>query len=371
MPAPDPTPGVVSDWKSSDGTSQLLQRLVSNTYSLASAGGGGAAWGSITGTLSDQTDLQAALDAKATKVANTFTGQQTISLNGAASTPPLTLTGTWFTGGSGTTTKPQLLIEPTGATTNNWSTSGTGLGINAATGFAGNLIATQLNGAARFSVGFDAKTILRADNTTLTLMNNSGSSRVIMGDFSGTGSWFQLLTDNAIINLGVANDVTLTRKAAATLQMGADAAGVTNQMFTAANRITSDGVGANLTIAPGNGLGAAGGSLIFSTFTTGATGVAGTLTPRLYVNGPNGFLQFGGQTNQFPALTNSTTELRCRLADDSDFADLAVANLTASAQIDAAGGFLVNTTPGVTVGPFTSITSITVEGGIVTDLQGS
>lgn len=36
-----------------------------NTFTIAASGGGGT-WGSITGTLSDQTDLQAALDAKAT-----------------------------------------------------------------------------------------------------------------------------------------------------------------------------------------------------------------------------------------------------------------------------------------------------------------
>lgn len=35
---------------------------------ISGAGGGGGAWGSITGTLSDQTDLQAALDAKGDKV---------------------------------------------------------------------------------------------------------------------------------------------------------------------------------------------------------------------------------------------------------------------------------------------------------------
>ena len=35
---------------------------------VAASGGGGGTWGSITGTLSEQTDLQAALDAKANKV---------------------------------------------------------------------------------------------------------------------------------------------------------------------------------------------------------------------------------------------------------------------------------------------------------------
>jgi hypothetical protein len=74
------------------------------------------------------------------------TGDVTLALNGAASTPPLDVTGTWFTGGTSTTTKPQVLIEPAGTTSTAWSTSGTGLGVNAASGFAGNLLDLQVNG---------------------------------------------------------------------------------------------------------------------------------------------------------------------------------------------------------------------------------
>jgi hypothetical protein len=76
----------------------------------------------------------------------TLTGRFISSLNGAASAPPGTFTGTWFTGGTSTTTKPQVVIEPTGTTSTSWSTSGTGLGVNAASGFAGNLLDLQLNG---------------------------------------------------------------------------------------------------------------------------------------------------------------------------------------------------------------------------------
>jgi hypothetical protein len=72
------------------------------------------------------------------------------SLNGAASAPPGTFTGTWFTGGTSTTTNPQVLIEPTGTTSTGWSTSGTGFGVNAASGFAGNLLDLQVNGTSQF-----------------------------------------------------------------------------------------------------------------------------------------------------------------------------------------------------------------------------
>lgn len=80
------------------------------------------------------------------------TGDVTLGLNGAASTPPLDITGTWFTGGTATTTKPQVLIEPSGTTSTAWSTSGTGLGVNAASGFAGNLLDLQVNGTRRLSL---------------------------------------------------------------------------------------------------------------------------------------------------------------------------------------------------------------------------
>ena len=80
------------------------------------------------------------------------TGDVTLGLNGAASTPPLDITGTWFTGGTSTTTKPQVLIEPAGTTSTAWSTSGTGLGVNAPPSFGGRLFDFQINGTSRCSL---------------------------------------------------------------------------------------------------------------------------------------------------------------------------------------------------------------------------
>ena len=79
--------------------------------------------------------------------------------NGAASTPPVVLTGTWFTGGTNTTTKPALLIEPAGTTSAAWSTSGTGLGVNAPSGFTGRLLDLQLNGASEWAFGVGVLTV--------------------------------------------------------------------------------------------------------------------------------------------------------------------------------------------------------------------
>jgi hypothetical protein len=92
------------------------------------------------------------------------------------------------------------------------------------------------------------------------------------------------------------SDLLLYRKAAATLQLGADAAGVTNQTFTAASRITSDGVGANLTIAPGNGRGGAGGTLILATYDTQGAATIGNLQTRLTID-TTGLSTFSGNVN--------------------------------------------------------------------------
>ncbi len=100
--------------------------------------------------------------------AKTFNGAVIAAANGAASTPSLNLSGTWFTGGTATTTKPQLLVQPSAATSNNWSTAGTGLGINSASGFTGNLIDAQVNGSRRFAV--DREGVISLGNTANTQM---------------------------------------------------------------------------------------------------------------------------------------------------------------------------------------------------------
>ena len=120
------------------------------------------------------------------------TGNITLSLNGAASTPPVSFTGTWFTGGTGTTTKPQLLIEPTGTTSTAWSTSGTGIGVNAASGFGGNLLDLQVNGTSRFSVESTGQVLFSAgghkfysDANAIVLTNSTGTrSFLTRSDFS-------------------------------------------------------------------------------------------------------------------------------------------------------------------------------------------
>src|ERR1019366_7465182 len=72
--------------------------------------------------------------------AQTFSAANIFSANGAASTPTVKLNGSWFSGGTATTTKPELLIEVAGTATAAWNTSGTGLGVNAPASYAGNTV---------------------------------------------------------------------------------------------------------------------------------------------------------------------------------------------------------------------------------------
>jgi hypothetical protein len=121
----------------------------------------------------------------------TASGTISSTANGAASTPASTLVGTWFTGGDATTTKPQLLVEPTGTTSTGWSTSGTGIGVNAASGFTGNLMDLQLNGASRVSVSsagnLTASGTISAPNVTVNGAISGGYGRVQITDNNNAG----------------------------------------------------------------------------------------------------------------------------------------------------------------------------------------
>jgi hypothetical protein len=93
---------------------------------------------------------------------------------GIASAPAKAFTGTWYTTGTATTTKPHLLIEPTGTTSTGWSTSGTGLGVNAASGFAGNLLDLQVNGSSGLSVNIPTGSQALLSIPALTTSHQAG-----------------------------------------------------------------------------------------------------------------------------------------------------------------------------------------------------
>jgi hypothetical protein len=135
-------------------TLQTVTQTANRVISFPDATGTVALVGGSTGQL--LYNLNGAVAGLATATTNgtnlTLNGRLIIDTNGAASAPPLSLTGTWFTGGTSTTTKPAFLVEAFGAVSTAWSTLGTGLGVNAPSGFPGNLLDLQVNGTSNFSV---------------------------------------------------------------------------------------------------------------------------------------------------------------------------------------------------------------------------
>jgi hypothetical protein len=122
-------------------------------------------------------------------------GALTVEHDQGASDPQLRVQGTWFTAGTATTNKPQLLVEPLAATSTGWSTAGTGFGVNAATGFAGNLLDLQLNGVSKVSVlATGATTIVSTSLNigTVTYVwpsSQGGANTFLKNDGAGNLSW--------------------------------------------------------------------------------------------------------------------------------------------------------------------------------------
>lgn len=207
----------------------------------------------------------AALAAKLDAAGGTMTGALVNSTNGAASTSVLQLTGTPFTGGTATTTKPLALFETTGATSNNWSTSGTMLGVNAPSGFAGSIIDAQVNGARKFSVNASSGALRLNADTQDTIWRRTDIGMLIFhgenSNSTGVGSGGM----NPGLNLGraasvrwtndvpaAAPDIILSRAAAACLQMGDNHATTPTTQTIKAHNVTT-GSGAALKLCGGSG----------------------------------------------------------------------------------------------------------------------
>lgn len=144
-------------------------------------------------TLPDATTTIAGL-----AVAQTWTAAQTNSTAGAASTPSALFSGTIFSGGSGTTTKPLVLIETAGATSTGWySTGGTMFGVNCASGFVGYVVDFQANGLTKWRID-NAGNVIQAGGLTvsaggLTITGTSALAFTTMSSalaltFNGTAS---------------------------------------------------------------------------------------------------------------------------------------------------------------------------------------
>jgi hypothetical protein len=237
--------GVTGDVNLSDGgtyttTLQTITPTADRTISLPNATGTVAL---VAGSSGQLLWNNAGVNAGASTVTYdgsilTTSGRFINSYNATASNPAKAFTGTWFTGGSATTTKPQLLIEPTGATSTNWSTSGTGLGVNAASGFTGNLLDLQVNGTRKAGVdssGFltfpsnnpaGAPSHLAIGNSfnTLNLGGSIGISTTVINMNAGVN-----ITNTSFITFN--SDIFLTRDAANTLAQRNGTAAQTSRVY--------------------------------------------------------------------------------------------------------------------------------------------
>lgn len=211
---------------------------------------------------------------------NTYSANTVFGVNGAVSVPAVAITGTISNVGSATTNKPLVLIEAPGTTSTAWSTAGTGLAVNAASAFTGNMIDLQLNGSSKFLVSSSGTTLGAALTYGGVTLSNAvtGTGNMVLSaspDFSGT-----------------VTGATLT--------------------FTAAIRAGA-----------GSTLGFTGRTVLYSPADS---------TLVLSNNAVNDFgrLQWGGTTSSFPSLKRSGTALQVRLADDSGDAAITAAALTAT-----------------------------------------
>jgi hypothetical protein len=129
----------------------------------------------------------------------TLAGRLINSYNSASLSPAKVFTGTWVTGQGTTNTKPHLLIEPTGTTSTAWSNSGTGIGVNAASGFTGRLLDLHLNGSSKAAIDSSGRYFSQG-NLVSYFSTNPGFS--ISGTGTDGNSFFALARYNSTNSFG-------------------------------------------------------------------------------------------------------------------------------------------------------------------------
>lgn len=142
---------------------------------------------------------------KANLTANNFTGAQEFSAAGAINTPGVMITGAPSTAGTSATDKPQLLIEPTGTTAGTWENNGTMVGVNAPSGFNGNLFSLKLNGASNVFNVDSQGTLVTTSSATFGATITSGGNVVCAANSALSFSARSLITSPVNSNLRVSN----------------------------------------------------------------------------------------------------------------------------------------------------------------------
>ncbi len=204
----------------------------------------------------------------------TLNAANTISANGAASTPALRFTGLPYTAGTTTTNFPlELFQSVTASAVTSWSAGGTYIGVNANSGYTGNFIDLHLNGG-----------------TSLFNVDNAGNITIAGGVFatSGPGTFGGTVTAGATFSanaasklIGNTNGTWIMQNNGGTgftsLQLGPNIAAPTSVAIQAGSVTagTANTASGNVTYQVGQSTGSAGsGSHIFQVTAAGGAGSA-------------------------------------------------------------------------------------------------
>ena len=247
------------------GTTGSTQCLQANTSGVVSGTGSACGGSGSSGANPTATAGLSAVNGSATTflrsdgapaisqaIVPTWTGLHTFNSPGATSTPSVAFTGTVFSGGSGTTTFPNIYVNQ-GTAPTTLDASGTELGINAPSGFAGDFLDFHINGgSSNFSV-----------SATGTVTSN--------GSITGT-----TFTAGATNTFGWTGRGLISSPAAGAVQFGTtDTATATAQTVSFQSSTTAGTAGANALLNLSKGA---------------TTGIGGDLTVQAAPTGTVGYI---------------------------------------------------------------------------------
>lgn len=151
-----------------------------NTWSTPAGGGSGC---TVSGTAGQAVYNDGSTGCLSSAATFTSGGGLILPANGAASTPSTLISGTPYSAGTATTNFPLLGVITAGSTgPTSWSTAGTMLGINAPSGFTGNLIDMHTNGGGNiFDVSATGASFLAGTLTINATSNLTFSTRSRIG----------------------------------------------------------------------------------------------------------------------------------------------------------------------------------------------
>lgn len=327
------------------GSSKFRIKKDGTIYVNGSAFSSGS-WGNISGTLSDQTDLQNALDAKLSLSGGTINGPFTTSSGSLTTSTPYQFSQTWNNGATtfvgfyaqvtDTASSANSIIAAFGTNVNNlWTIrkdgalllrgnamntglyhgGGTTLAIRApdngrgiaVDGWAQRLIIDNLSQG----VQWDSGAPLVMSSHVLHMRNSTNGQRInIYGTYTDSSNYRRIYIDS-------------TTGGAFTLGVEGLGTGASGNTLTIPNDLYTNGF---IELAASQRLRWASRSRIISW-------TDGNIT--LYNSGESDFfnLHFGGTTSSYPAIQRSGTTLKFRLANDSGDCPITAAAATFSGNI--------------------------------------